>query len=254
MKTILIITFIISPFIGHSQTDSEKTYKNDIAIIYGADLNYFSRKIPGLEYRRSLNENWKIKLGVMGNRLNTKSETIYRTEFPISDTAIIKRQQLLQLRVGRTIKLGVDYTKLEHFSFGAQFIFGKGAGLSFVHDQAYYDISIEEDYEHYVYSEELTVGYHPPQSNPNGGTIQIGYRRDNVASLDYWIYGLGLTAEAKWPIGKHFEAALQYNPELLYYSPRSTFDYFEKDTYYTADFKGIVDFGHFANLFLRFKF
>jgi hypothetical protein len=74
MKNSLIILLIFSPIIGISQTDSETVYKNDIAIIYGAELNHFSGKIHGLEYGRSLNKNWKMKLSVFGERGTSRSE------------------------------------------------------------------------------------------------------------------------------------------------------------------------------------
>jgi hypothetical protein len=254
MKYSLIIFLILSPIIGIGQTDSETVYKNDIAIIYGAELNHFSGKTPGLEYRRSLNKNWKMKLSVFGERGASRSEYVKTYEFPLSDTSVMRRRQLNSYKVGRTIKIGTDYTGFKNFSIGAQFIFGKGSGSTYAMDQAFYDGNdIEYDRE-YTYSEELTAGYHPPTIQPAAGVIEYGYRTEGIGVVSYLTYGIGLTAEAKWPIGKHFEAALQYSPEFLYLDPTDFYDFFEKDEFYTTEFEGITAFYQYANIFLRFKF
>lgn len=252
MKLTIAFAFFISPFFTFSQAKSNAVYKNDIAITYGAELNHFYRKIPGLEYRRALNENWKLKLGLMADRKFKSLQTIYNTEFALSDSSIMRRGQFLSYGAGATMKIGADYTGFKHFSFGAQFIFGKGSGTSYVNDRAFYDIGMEE--QHYVYSEELTEAYHPSEIQPGPGVIEIGQRSEGVSYTDYWVYGLGLTTEAKWPIGKHFEAALQYAPEILHYQLRSQYNFFELDSYYTDEFKGMLDFQHFTNLYLRYKF
>lgn len=250
MRYIILVLILFPIRIGISQ--EEKPLKNDIAIYYGFQLNNFGTFIPGIEFRRAVHDNWRIKINAHMNRYWGEQRTLSRIAFPISDTAIMQRQQNQTYHIGKTYKLGVDFTKFEQFSIGAEFIFGKSYGTSNITDGAFYKDSTSGEYS--LYSEELTNKYHGPYPFSPAGIITSGRRYAEIGRINYLVIGIGLTAEAKWPIGKHFEVALQYSPELIHFKVRDFTDDFELDQFYTKQMKDRTTVYHLANLFIRFKF
>lgn len=230
-------------------------YKNDISILYGAESNHIRNKIPSLEYRRNLNDAWKMKVTLMGDRSRSDRKTLRTTSFDLSDTAIMRRTEFLTYGLNKTFHLGVDYTKLEHFSIGAQFIIGTADGYSNLSDRAY--IQFEDGEEPITgwtgYSDELTMAYHPYELSPIE-ISRLGSWTESTGRIRYIGFGLGLSLEAKWPITKHMEAALQYRPEMIYYSLRDYSVRYDTDTYITTDYPNFFDFYHFAHLLFRYKF
>ena len=231
-------------------------FKNDISIGYGAEFNHVKNSIQSLEYRRSLNEAWKIKLTVMGNRRFSDFRVLRTSSFSISDTVIMLRFEQMLYNVNQTVHIGVDYSKLENFTIGAQLILGTATATSRLTDQAF--IQFEEGEEPGTlwsgYSDELTMAYHSPHESAPSGTLRTGSWTQNTAYLRYIGIGLGMTFEAKWPISNHFEAALQYRPELIYYSLRDYEVAYDRDTYITTDFPNFLSFYHIAHLLFRYKF
>ncbi len=260
MKYIATGILIIFSFSVISQENENKTFKNDITLFYGAELNHFNEKTPGIEYRRSLNDNWKLKISLMGDRHFTDTKSMTSHEFALSDTANIYRTQDLNYGIERSIKIGIDYTQLQHFSFGAQFILGNANATSLITDRAYYDTMDESGFGSSAYSDELTQEYHPnePSTNPspNGSSraVNVGSWKGYVANIDYIGMGLGLSIEAKWPFERYFEAALQYNPEFIYYKMTEFTTNYDLDSHYSVDFPDFGKFYQFAHLLVRYKF
>lgn len=253
MKVTLFILFISSTLFAFSQ--EEKIYKNDISLVYGFELNHFLHKMPGVEYRRLIHKDWKLKISVTGDRGYSTIRERGNTTFDLSDTTVMYRRQYYRYYKSKTFRFGADFIRFKQFTIGAHASYGKINGRSAIDDRAFYKVSNgnPSDFD-YVYSEELTANYHPPKPNPPAGTIPYcSHRSANLGAVGFRSFGAGLTGAAKWPIGKHFEVALQYNAELTHNVFYNNFNVYEKDEFIHTDYPNFWEFSQYANLFLRFK-
>ena len=238
--------------------ENEYPSKNDISIFTGTMLSNAWALLPGsgLEYRHEFRDKWKLKLSYVFGKSSFRTP-----EYTGGFSFIFDGFQYFMIRQEsyfgscmHTAQFGIDYELSKNFTIGGQVSIGNFIGISQINDIAtIYDPGKNAS----VASREITIEYHsgdpsfyPPQNFriANEELKLLTYVHKGIS------YGFGLTAEARIPLFRRFELALQYNPEINFYSVIENQRLYDFDDYTTSELPLKYNFAHFANIFFRFKF
>ncbi|MFT5823112.1 MAG: hypothetical protein ACI8ZM_004372 [Crocinitomix sp.] len=236
--------------IGISTIGQAQDLGNDITVKYNQALQRSNESLFGLEYRRAIGQNFKMKFGTNYGK-SDKSIWLGDNVLFGSDSITIIRD-LASFSKKYSVYAGVDYEGIDYLSLGASFILGTNQTLLGAYDRgARYDTESND----WVNCIECVYDYHGEELPPwhNGGNSTSQYA-NAIKITNYVVYGLSLRAAIRIPIKKRFEFTIGYEPTFVRNKMINETEFETLDETYTNKASAFNVFTHTVTAALRYKF
>ncbi len=240
----LALLVSLSPFCQAQENN------NDISVKFSQSFNRLNESKFGFEYRRNVNENFKVKLGSDYSK-GDRSVWLGNSILFGSDSITISRD-LAEFSKSYSFYVGMDYEGIDYLSFGASLIIGTNQTLLGAYDRgARYDTSQDD----WVNCVECVYDFHEAELPPvqNGGFSNWQYA-SAIKSTNYLYYGIGLRAAIRIPIKDRFEITSGYEPSFIRSSEFNVVEYQPLDDTYSGKTGTFNTFTHTASVAVRYKF
>ncbi len=246
MKKSITLALIIglSPFCQAQESN------NDISVKFSQSFNRLNESKFGLEYRRSVSENFKVKLGTDYGK-GDKSIWLGNSILFGSDSTIIYRE-LAAFTKSYSFYAGVDYEGIDYLSFGASLVLGTSQTLLGAYDRgARYDTEQKD----WVNCIECVYDYHEAELPPvQNGSYSNWQYASAIKSTNYLFYGISLRAAIRIPIKDRFEITSGYEPSFIRSSEVNVVEYQPLEDTYSGNASAFNTFTHTATVAVRYKF